>query len=314
MPKTASHRRWMGMFVPLHNGARLHVRYWPGHGHPVVLLHGFLDSAAGWDSYCQVTHRPCYAIDLPGFGRSRWGKAKPRHDESSLERYAEAVAEALEQLCLSEFTLVGHSLGGGVASLVADRLAQRVDSLVLVAPAGFGRIPLAEFADRRGVREVVEVLLRLGLVNPLAIDVAYALQVSGGKHIPLKLLARLLTHSASITDAAKVGAAALARMSRQGGVQVKPGVFKGAVAALWGDRDKLVPRKHAVRVKEMYPQAHVEIWGGMAHHPQVERPQQLNRFIERCAARGRQVRRRRRWERRKHTWEAVARRQHLQAA
>ena len=50
------------------------------------------------------------------------------------------------------------------------------------------------------------------------------------------------------------------------------------------ERDALVPLGHIKAVKSALPQAHVEIWPRMGHHPQRERPAQLSRFIERHAA------------------------------
>jgi pimeloyl-ACP methyl ester carboxylesterase len=63
------------------------------------------------------------------------------------------------------------------------------------------------------------------------------------------------------------------------------------VAVLWGERDALVPLSHAKAVKFALPQARVEVWRGMGHHPQRERPAELSRFVERHAARGRRRRR-----------------------
>ena len=52
------------------DGAKVSLRFWPGRGTPLVLLHGFMDSSQGFDNLARHTHRPCYAFDLPGFGES----------------------------------------------------------------------------------------------------------------------------------------------------------------------------------------------------------------------------------------------------
>lgn len=51
------------------------------------------------------------------------------------------------------------------------------------------------------------------------------------------------------------------------------------MSVLWGASDLLMPVSHAARVREALPQARVTVWQGMGHHPQRERPQQLNRFL-----------------------------------
>jgi pimeloyl-ACP methyl ester carboxylesterase len=58
------------MAVALPDGRRLTLECWPGDRAPLVLLHGLLDCAVGWQHLVGVVRRPCYAFDLPGFGDS----------------------------------------------------------------------------------------------------------------------------------------------------------------------------------------------------------------------------------------------------
>jgi pimeloyl-ACP methyl ester carboxylesterase len=83
--------------------------------------------------------------------------------------------------------------------------------------------------------------------------------------------------------AATLAIAASGRSPR--GFAHRPVAFDGALAAVWGSRDALVPLEHADALREALPQAHVEIWRGMSHHPQRERPAQLAAFIEEHASR-----------------------------
>jgi pimeloyl-ACP methyl ester carboxylesterase len=131
----------------------LHVKDWPGGGEPVVLLHGFLDSSAGWDDFARASRRRCVAIDLPGFG----GSSAP--DQPHLSAYAEDVVAGLRQLGIGSCTLVGHSMGGGVATVLAERMSTEVSSLLLIAPVGFGRLPLAELAVLPIVRTVTAAVM-----------------------------------------------------------------------------------------------------------------------------------------------------------
>ena len=124
--------------VRLHDGRSLCLRSWAGPGDPVVMLHGLLDSSEGWTDVAE--RLPCarIAVDLPGFGYS---DAPLR---GSIGGYARDVAEALELLGVQRYTLIGHSLGGAVAAALAELSPEQVGALLLVAPAGFGRIRLAE--------------------------------------------------------------------------------------------------------------------------------------------------------------------------
>src|SRR4051794_13695987 len=96
--------------VTISAGRRLGALEWAGGGPPVVLLHGLFDSAAGWESLALASRRRCLALDLPGFGRSDLPL------RGRLDAYADDVAAALHGLGVTRFVLVGHSLGGAVAT------------------------------------------------------------------------------------------------------------------------------------------------------------------------------------------------------
>jgi pimeloyl-ACP methyl ester carboxylesterase len=55
--------------------------------------------------------------------------------------------------------------------------------------------------------------------------------------------------------------------------------FDGPVAVVWGEQDALVPRAHIRGVREALPHAQIEVWPGMGHHPQRERPRRLAELI-----------------------------------
>ncbi len=273
--------------LSLADGRTVRARCWPGHGRPLVLLHGLLDDSEGWSRVARDTHRPCHAIDLPGFGGSDL-PTRPR-----ISAYAEAVAEALALLDLGPCTLVGHSLGGAVAAGVAER-HPGVAALALLAPAGFGPIRLAEVMAAPGIRHAAQLALPLALVNPLTVTAAYSTLVARGRLPPPDLLERLARRG--LCSGAGVGMAvqALAVAGRSERALFRRGLsFGGPVAAVWGERDALVDPAHAAGLRRAAPHAHVEIWPGMGHHPERERPRELSRFIERHAARARRVARRR---------------------
>lgn len=267
--------------LPLADGRTVRARCWPGHGRPLVLLHGLLDDSEGWARLARDTHRPCHAIDLPGFGGSDL-PTRPR-----ISAYAEAVAEGLDQLRLGPCTLVGHSLGGAVAAAVAERHAG-VAALALLAPAGFGPIRLAELMATPGIRHAAQLALPFALVNPLAVTAAYSTLVARGRLPPADLLERLARRGLCSAEGVGMAVQALAAAGRSERAFFRRELdFAGPVAVLWGERDALVDVAHAAGLRRAIPHVHVEIWGGMGHHPERERPLALSRFIERHAARAR---------------------------
>ena len=270
------------MAVELPDGRRVSLECWPGVGAPLVLLHGLLDCAVGWKHLAEVMDRPCYAFDLPGFGDSD----RPRRNRISA--YTEDVQAALAALEVHDFTLVGHSLGGAVATGLAERLRDDVAALVLIAPVGFGRIPLAEAIQLPGVRSVVRHGLPLALLNPVSALGVY-MAVVGNGHLPdRELVARLRKNAYRWAPGAECANEAITAsgLSRRA-FHRRQLDYHGPVMALWGDRDRLVPLAHRDGVMTAFPQAQVSVWKKMGHHPQRERPSELAQFIE--AACGRSV-------------------------
>jgi len=267
--------------VRLSGGRRLQVRCWEGTGRPLVLLHGLLDDSEGWSRLAQDTHRPCIAIDLPGFGGSDL-PTRPR-----ISGYAEAIIEGLVALDVRGCTLVGHSLGGAVAASVAERTTA-VSALALMAPAGFGRIALSEFVTLPLIKQAAEAALPLALVNPLTVTAAYTTFVAHHRLPSRDLMNRVRRRAFSSSRGVSTACEAIAVAGRsENGFTNRRVAFAGPVAALWGEHDALVAPGHAEALKRALPQAHIEVWDGMGHHPQRERPRSLARYIERHASRAR---------------------------
>jgi pimeloyl-ACP methyl ester carboxylesterase len=266
--------------VELPEGRRLSVECWPGDGAPLVLLHGLLDCAVGWKHVARMIDRPCYAFDLPGFGDS------DRPTRNRISAYAEDVQAALAALDVHQFTLVGHSLGGAVATALAERLRDDLAALVLIAPVGFGRIQLAEAVQLPGVRTLVRHGLPLALMNPVSALGVY-MAVVGNGHLPdRELVARLRKNAYRWAPGAACANEAIMASGRSRRAFYRRQLdYRGPVLALWGEHDRLVPVAHRDGVMTAFPQAQVSVWKNMGHHPQRHRPSELARFIEAAHAR-----------------------------
>src|ERR687890_2117193 len=107
-----------------------------GSGPLVVLLHGIASTADTWAPVAAALaeRHTVLAPDLLGHGAS----AKPRGDYS-LGAYASGVRDMLAALGHDRVTIVGHSLGGGVAMQFAYQFPERTERLVLVSSGGLGR-------------------------------------------------------------------------------------------------------------------------------------------------------------------------------
>ena len=119
---------------------RLHghpVAYYAAGSGPVVLLiHGITSSADAWRAVIPALaeHHTVIAPDLLGHG----GSAKPRGDYS-LGAYASGVRDLMAALGHERATVVGHSMGGGIAMQLAYQFPERVERLALVSSGGLGQ-------------------------------------------------------------------------------------------------------------------------------------------------------------------------------
>jgi pimeloyl-ACP methyl ester carboxylesterase len=135
-----------------------------------------------------------------------------------------------------------------------------------------------------GVIDMWQLTLPLALVNPLTVTAAYSTFVAHGRLPSRDLMARLRKRAFRCGPGVRAATIAIAAAGHSlRGFAHRPVDFDGPVAAVWGARDALVPLSHSGALRRALPQAHVEVWPGMGHHPQRERPVALARFIERHA-------------------------------
>src|SRR5438270_3099408 len=107
-----------------------------GSGPPVVLIHGMVNSSRHWESVAlRLADRyTVIAPDLIGHGDS----ATPRGDYS-LGAHAAVIRDVLAAIGVERATIVGHSLGGGVAMQFFWQFPERTERLALVSSGGLGR-------------------------------------------------------------------------------------------------------------------------------------------------------------------------------
>lgn len=123
---------------------RLAARTWGDPALPRLLaLHGWLDNAATFDALAPklCTHFHIVALDLPGHGHSQW---RPPGTFYHYVDYLHDVLASADALGWERFGLLGHSLGGAVASMLAGIVPQRIERLLLIEALG----PLSLPADQ----------------------------------------------------------------------------------------------------------------------------------------------------------------------
>ncbi|MCD0480895.1 alpha/beta hydrolase [Streptacidiphilus sp. ASG 303] len=258
-----------------------------GEGPALLLVHGIGDSSATWSEVIPALARnhTVVAPDLLGHGAS----AKPRADYS-VAAYANGMRDLLGVLGIERATLVGHSLGGGVAMQFAYQFPERTERLVLVGAGGVGRevVPVLRAATLPGA-ELALAALRLpgaGLQVRLAVRLLQLLGTGLGLDAP-----DLLRAVDALPDA--TARAAFVRTLR--GVVDRRGqvitlldrcyLAEGMPTLLvWGARDGVVPVVHAHRAHAAMPGSRLEVFERAGHFPFRTDPARFTALLEEFVA------------------------------
>ncbi len=138
-----------------------------GSGPPIVLIHGMLNSSSHWRSVALnlASDFTVIAPDLIGHGDS----AAPRGDYS-LGAHAASIRDLLAAIGVDRATIVGHSLGGGVAMQFFYQFPQRVERLVLISSGGLGHevSPLLRSATLPGMAALLSLTIHPRLLTALS--------------------------------------------------------------------------------------------------------------------------------------------------
>jgi pimeloyl-ACP methyl ester carboxylesterase len=241
-----------------------------GAGPPIVLVHGIGDSSATWKPVLPALAKRHLVIapDLLGHGSSD----KPRADYS-VAAYANGVRDLLGVLGVERATLVGHSLGGGVAMQFAYQFPERTERLVLVGSGGAGPdvTPVLRIMTLPGAAALL-LLLRMPTAR---------LQVGGAVQL-LRLLGTGLGQDAP--DLLRMVDALPDATARAAFIRTLRAVvdWRGQVVTMldrcyltrgmptllvWGSRDAVVPVAHAYRAHEAMPGSRLEVFEGAGHFP-----------------------------------------------
>lgn len=252
----------------------------------LLLIHGMAGTCANWESVIEplAINRTVIAPDFPGHGSSA-----PGGGDYSLGALASGLRDLLLALGHERATLVGHSLGGGVAMQFTYQFPEMVERLVLVSSGGLGPdvSPVLRAAALPGAELFISATAGIG--SQIGSVIGRGLGAVGLR--PSADLAEVARGYATLSDRER-------RKAFLATLRAVVGTEGQRVAALdklylaealpllivWGEDDPIIPVDHARAAHEQLPSSHLEIFKDTGHVPQLERPGHFIAALERFLA------------------------------
>lgn len=267
-------------FLELH-GDRVAFRD-QGEGEVLLLIHGMAGSSETWRSVIPPLAKKFRVIapDLLGHGES----AKPRTDYS-LGAFAVWLRDFLDELGVSRATVIGHSLGGGVAMQFVYQHPDYAQRLILISSGGLGPnvgwvlrllsapgaelvLPVIAPTPVLSVGNKLRSWLRgAGIQSPRGAELWNAYSSLSDGETRQSFLKTLR----SVVDYRGQAVSALNRLRLREELPVM---------AIWGERDGIIPVDHAYAAHEARTDARLEVLPDVGHFAQVEAPMRVVELIE----------------------------------
>ncbi len=253
-----------------------------GSGPVLVMIHGIAGSSGTWVPLMPLLAERFTVIapDLLGHGES----AKPRGDYS-LGAYASGIRDLLGVLGHDRATVVGHSLGGGIAMQFAYQFPQMVERLVLIGSGGLGKEvnPLLRVLSAPGTEYILPLVLA-PQIHSLVRSVGSAISRFGMRADPFmgevwqawSRLTDVRAQRAFIHTIRAVIDVSGQRVSARDRLYLAHEI---PTLIVWGDRDQVIPVEHAHAAHELMPGSRLEIVEGAGHFIPIERPELLDSLL-----------------------------------
>jgi pimeloyl-ACP methyl ester carboxylesterase len=262
------HRRRFG-------GFETRVLELEGDGPPLVLLHGFADSADTWrvvlDRLGRLDRR-ALAVDLPGFATAdplRDGRVLPQ-----LDRFAAAVVSGAAAEAGSEVVVSGNSLGGCIALRAAQRESLPIAGVVPVAPAGLDMARWFVLVERDPILRALLALptpLPETVVRQVVARAYRALAFAQPGDVEPAIVDAFTSHHrdrSTMRRYLETGRRLLPELNHERCLKLDR--VRCPVLVVWGDRDVMVSPSGAERITAALPDTEVELIEGCGHCPQIE--------------------------------------------
>ena len=281
MPHMAPHK------VVLHNHELSYVD--SGSGPAVLFIHGILGSQRQWWHLVDDMDNDHRVLlpDLFGHGDS----AKPMGDYS-LSSHAATMRDLLDHLGVERVTLVGHSLGGGIAMQFFYLFPERVERLVLVSSGGLGREVslLLRSATLPGAAQVLSVAASASVLSRIEALGRGASKVGWKPGSDISAIWRGFK-SLGDRESRRAFLSTTRAVIDFGGQSISAhdhlqGVLPIPTLIVWGSKDRMIPAWHALSAQQAVPGCRVELFEGAGHFPHLDDPDRFARILKDFIAHG----------------------------
>jgi pimeloyl-ACP methyl ester carboxylesterase len=249
-----------------------------GEGPPVLLIHGMINSSRHWREVAMrlAESHTVVAPDLIGHGDS----ATPRGDYS-IGAHAASIRDLLAAIGIESTTVIGHSLGGGIAMQFFYQFPPRTERLALISSGGLGPevSPLLRVAALPGAATLLRAAANKRVVETLDSRGTAMRERGNSKGVYLQAIARalrplqdsgsrqaFLQTLRSVIDVRGQRVSALDRLYLLRDVPM---------LVVWGERDRTIPLAHGRHTAAAIPHARFETLPKAAHFPHLDDPDGL---------------------------------------
>ena len=260
-----------------------------GSGPVVLFIHGILGSQRQWAHLVDTLDEDHRVLvpDLFGHGES----AKPLGDYS-LSAHAASMRDLLDHLGIERVTLVGHSLGGGIAMQFFYLFPERVDRLVLVSSGGLGREVnlVLRAATLPGAAQVLSVIASAPVLSRVEALGRGASRLGWRPGADIGAIWRGFT-SLGDRESRRAFLATTRAVIDIGGQSISAhdhleGALPIPTMIVWGSKDRMIPSSHALSVERSLPDCQVELFEGAGHFPHLDDPERFARLVRDFVAGG----------------------------
>jgi pyruvate dehydrogenase E2 component (dihydrolipoamide acetyltransferase) len=252
----------------------LKVRYLEsgkGNNRHILFIHGLGSAADRWLKIPDILSSEFHsvAVDLPGFGESD----KPANFDYTMDQFRDFIISFQEEISIhdGETRLIGHSLGGYIASEIAIKNPNQVKQLVLIDSSGMlnqSTPILEEYFD--------------AAMNPTEDTVrkVFEKMVADPSRVPSQLVESFIRRI-NMPNAKQAFSSTLANSTKtQIGLDRLKQINSTPTLVLWGAHDRVIPLEHSKFFKDSIENSKLEIIDDAGHAPFAEKPDLICKILQ----------------------------------